>query len=109
MRSARDFCAWCSYVYPRLAGYELREEEGKKGRGAGAFGSKERKEVAEFYAAEASAAATTSQGGTRTARLYGLTCTAPVKYTGQTAIQRDIQNLKSALTGTQVEEAFMTA
>ena len=109
MRSAMDFGAWWSYVYPRLAGYELREEEAKKGRGAWTFGSKERKEFAEFYAAEASAAATASQGGTSTARLYGLTCTAPVKYTGQAAIQRDIQNLKSALTGAQIEEAFMTA
>jgi 5-methyltetrahydropteroyltriglutamate--homocysteine methyltransferase len=109
MRSAMDFGAWWSYVYPRLAGYELREEEAKKGRGAWTFGSKERKEFAEFYAAEASAAATASQGGTSTARLYGLTCTAPVKYTGQAAIQRDIQNLKSALAGAQVEEAFMTA
>ena len=109
MRSAMDFGAWWSYVYPRLAGYELREEEAKKGRGAWTFGSKERKEFAEFYAAEASAAATASQGGTSTARLYGLTCTAPVKYTGQAAIERDIQNLKSALTGARVEEAFMTA
>jgi 5-methyltetrahydropteroyltriglutamate--homocysteine methyltransferase len=109
MRSAMDFGAWWSYVYPRLAGYELREEEAKKGRGAWTFGSKERKEFAEFYAAEASAAATASQGGTSTARLYGLTCTAPVKYTGQAAIKRDIQNLKTALTGARVEEAFMTA
>jgi 5-methyltetrahydropteroyltriglutamate--homocysteine methyltransferase len=109
MRSAMDFGAWWSYVYPRLAGYELREEEAKKGRAAWTFGSKERKEFAEFYAAEASAAATASQGGTSTARLYGLTCTAPVKYTGQAAIQRDIQNLKSALAGAHVEEAFMTA
>ena len=30
MRSAMDFGAWWSYVYPRLAGYELREEEAKK-------------------------------------------------------------------------------
>ena len=62
MRSAMDFGAWWSYVYPRLAGYELREEEAKKGRGAWTFGSKERKEFAEFYAAEASAAATASFG-----------------------------------------------
>jgi 5-methyltetrahydropteroyltriglutamate--homocysteine methyltransferase len=27
MQSAMDFGAWWSYVYPRLAGYELREEE----------------------------------------------------------------------------------
>jgi methionine synthase II (cobalamin-independent) len=70
MRSAMDFGAWWSYVYPRLAGYELREEQAKKGRAAWTFGSKERREFAEFYAAEASAAATASQGGTSTARLY---------------------------------------
>jgi 5-methyltetrahydropteroyltriglutamate--homocysteine methyltransferase len=117
MRRSVDFGAWWSYIYDRIAGFELREEEAKKGRAAWTFGSKERKEFAEFYAEEASAAAQSSAGSqacaaqaaTSTARLYGLTCTAPVKYTGQTAIQRDIQNLKSALTDGRVEEAFMTA
>ena len=109
MRSAMDFGAWWSYVYPRLAGYELREEQAKKGRAAWTFGSKERKEFTEFYAAEASAAATASQGGTSTARLYGLTCTGPVKYVGHDAIKRDIENLAAAVRATPVEDAFMTA
>src|SRR5262245_7607440 len=34
MRSAMDFGAWWSYVYPRLQGFELREEQASKGRGA---------------------------------------------------------------------------
>ena len=34
MRSTMDFGAWWSYVYPRLEGFELREEQAKKGRGA---------------------------------------------------------------------------
>jgi 5-methyltetrahydropteroyltriglutamate--homocysteine methyltransferase len=109
MRNAMDFGAWWSYIYPRLAGYELREEQAKKGRAAWTFGSKERKEFAEFYAAEASAAATASQGGTSTARLYGLTCTGPVKYVGHDAIKRDIENLAAAVRTTRVEDAFMTA
>jgi 5-methyltetrahydropteroyltriglutamate--homocysteine methyltransferase len=109
MRSAMDFGAWWSYVYPRLAGYELREEQAKKGRAAWTFGSKERREFAEFYAAEASAAATASQGGTSTARLYGLTCTGPVKYVGHDAIKHDIENLAAAVRANGVEEAFMTA
>ena len=50
-----DFGAWWSYVYDRLAGFELREEAAKKGRAAWTFGSKERKDFAEFYAEEASA------------------------------------------------------
>src|ERR1700759_4089054 len=51
MRSAMDFGAWWSYVYPRLGGFELSEEQAKKGRAAWTYGSKERKEFAAFYAA----------------------------------------------------------
>jgi 5-methyltetrahydropteroyltriglutamate--homocysteine methyltransferase len=116
MRRAMDFGAWWSYIYDRLAGFELREEQARKGRAAWTFGSKERKEFAEFYAAEASAgqsaaagAGAAAQSGTSTARLYGLTCTSPVKYTGQTVIQRDIGNLASAVRGARIEETFMTA
>ena len=108
MRRALDFGAWWSYVYDRLGGFELRQELAAKGRAAWTFGSKERKEFADFYAEEA-AVASTSQGSTSSARMYGLTCTGPVKYTGQAIIQRDIQNLKSAVSGARVEEAFMTA
>jgi 5-methyltetrahydropteroyltriglutamate--homocysteine methyltransferase len=42
MRKAVDFGAWWSYVYDRLAGFELRQEQAKKGRAAWTFGSKER-------------------------------------------------------------------
>jgi 5-methyltetrahydropteroyltriglutamate--homocysteine methyltransferase len=38
-----------------------------------------------------------------------LICTGPIAYTGQEALQRDIENLKSALRGTNVPEAFMPA
>jgi 5-methyltetrahydropteroyltriglutamate--homocysteine methyltransferase len=84
MRRSVDFGAWWSYVYDRLAGFEVREEAAKKGRAAWTFGSKERKEFAEFYADEASAGQTASQayggqGSTSSARMYGLTCVGPVK------------------------------
>ncbi len=112
MRRSVDFGAWWSYVYDRLAGFELREEAAQKGRAAWTFGSKERKEFAEFYAEEASAGqggAVAAQGATSSARMYGLTCTAPVKYTGKAIVEHDIENLKAALAGVSVEEAFMTA
>jgi 5-methyltetrahydropteroyltriglutamate--homocysteine methyltransferase len=112
MRRTMDFGAWWSYVYDRLAGFELREEQAKKGRAAWTFGSKERKEFAEFYAAEASAAqanVSAQQSGTSSARLYGLTCTGPVKYIGRSAIQRDTQNLDAAVGKARIEDAFMTA
>ena len=102
MRRSVDFGAWWSYVYDRLAGFEVREEAAKKGRAAWTFGSKERKNFAEFYAEEASAGQTASQaygaqGSTSSARMYGLTCLGPVKYTGQHAIERDTANLAAHL------------
>ncbi len=111
MRRSLDFGAWWSYVYDRLAGYEVREEVAKKGRLAWTFGSKERKEFAEFYAAEASAgqSADGNQAATSSARMYGLTCVGPVKYTGQAAVRRDTENLAAALRSAGAQEAFMTA
>jgi 5-methyltetrahydropteroyltriglutamate--homocysteine methyltransferase len=41
--------------------------------------------------------------------MFGLTCTGPIKYTGHAIIAQDIANLKSALGGTGVTEAFVTA
>ena len=108
MRSNVDYGAWWSYVYDRLAGFELRQDVAAKGRGAWTFGSKERKEFAQFYA-EDGGMGSSGQAGSSSARMYGLACTAPVKYTGHAIIQRDIQNLASAISGARVEEAFMTA
>src|SRR5579859_243139 len=41
--------------------------------------------------------------------LSQVVCTGPVSYTGQAAVQQDIQNLKAALKAVNVEEAFMPA
>jgi 5-methyltetrahydropteroyltriglutamate--homocysteine methyltransferase len=40
---------------------------------------------------------------------WRLACAAPVKYTGQAAIQRDIQNLAAALGDSWIADTFMTA
>ncbi|MGH7032410.1 MAG: cobalamin-independent methionine synthase II family protein, partial [Stellaceae bacterium] len=116
MRAAVDYGAWWSYVYDRLGGFELREEQARQGRAAWTFGSKERKEFSEFYEMEASAGqqgaasgGAAAPTGTSTARLYGLTCTGPVKYSGHAAIERDIANLKAAIGKAKIEEAFITA
>lgn len=107
MRSSADTGAWWSYVYPRLAGFELRQEVLAKGRAAWTFGSKERQEFAEFYADYG--AGMGSPSNTSSNRMLGLVCTGPVKYTGQDAIRRDTQNMKAALSGSSIAEAFMTA
>jgi 5-methyltetrahydropteroyltriglutamate--homocysteine methyltransferase len=38
-----------------------------------------------------------------------MVCTGPISYRGQEAIQKDIENLKTALTGLKAEDAFMPA
>ena len=108
MRAAVDYGAWWSYVYDRLAGFELSQEVATKGRGAWTFGSKERKEFAQFYAEDAGMGPA-GQSGTSSARMYGLTCTGPVRYVGQAAITRDIANLTAAASGSGVADVFMTA
>jgi 5-methyltetrahydropteroyltriglutamate--homocysteine methyltransferase len=108
MRRSVDFGAWWSYVYDRLAGFELRPEQANKGRGAWTFGSKERKEFAAFYADDGGMGSA-GGAGSSSSRMFGLTCTGPIKYTGHAIVAHDIQNLASALGGARVEEAFMTA
>ncbi len=107
MRRAVDYGAWWSYVYDRLGGFELRQSVAEKGRGAWTFGSKERREFAEFYAEDGGMGS--AQTGSSSARMYGLTCTGPVKYVGHAAIKRDIDNLKAGLAHARAEDAVMTA
>ncbi len=107
MRRSVDFGAWWSYVYDRLAGFEVRTETAEKGRAAWTFGSKERKEFADFYAEDGGIGG--ARTGSSSSRMYGLTCVGAVKYVGQSAIKRDIDRLKSAIAGVRIEEAFITA
>ena len=93
MRRAVDFAAWWSYVYDRLAGFEIRKENTAKGRAVYTIGSKERKEFAEFYAEDG------GMGGPSPSPIFGLICTGPVKYIGQQAVRRDIDLLTSATRG----------
>ena len=98
-RAAVDYGAWWSYIYQRLDGFEVRDDDPAQ-RGYGPHSSKDRSVFKDFYdtgqamAGGGSAGSTTN---TATARLAQLVCTGPVKYTGHTFIQRDIANLKAAL------------
>jgi 5-methyltetrahydropteroyltriglutamate--homocysteine methyltransferase len=103
MSRAVDFAAWWSYVYDRLAGFEIRKENAKMGRAVYSFGSKDRKDFAEFYAQDGGMA------GSKPSPIFGLICTGPVKYVGQQAVRRDIDLLKSGLRGVSTEDAFITA
>jgi 5-methyltetrahydropteroyltriglutamate--homocysteine methyltransferase len=53
--------------------------------------------------------ATVRQGANAAARAAPLACTGPVSYTGHAQVQSDIDNLRAALAGVRVEEAFLPA
>ena len=108
MRAAVDYGAWWSYVYDRLAGFELRQALAEKGRAGWTFGSRERKEFAQFYREDGGMGASGASGSS-SSRMFGLACAAPVRYTGHAAIARDLENLKAAMRGARAEEAFLTA
>jgi len=89
--------SWAQYALERLSGFERRsikqDATNPFKRGA------DRTKFAEFYAELDSkeAVSTTTEA----------ICVGPIKYTGQAELQRDIDNLKAALKGVKVEEAFL--
>src|SRR5436305_5566692 len=93
--------SWSQYALERLSGFERRPM--KAGANPFARGA-DRSRFAEFYAEldARDAPATQSEAA----------CIGPIAYTGQAALQRDIDNLRAALaenaaTGAAVTEAFL--
>jgi 5-methyltetrahydropteroyltriglutamate--homocysteine methyltransferase len=86
--------SWSQYVLERLSGFDRRPAATDPyARGA------DRARFPEFYAEldERDGRATT----------FDSVCVGPIAYTGQAELQRDIDNLKAALKGVKVEEAFL--
>ena len=99
--------SWNAYQRSRLSGFEARPATAGSGTGA-AQQRKDRMNFPGYYAEQAKSGVTYYRnpgrvGGAGTQWI----CTSPVKYTGHQALQRDIDNLKSALALTKVEEGFM--
>jgi 5-methyltetrahydropteroyltriglutamate--homocysteine methyltransferase len=88
--------SWSQYLLERMSGFERRPVA----PGANPFArGADRTRFAEFYA-ELDA----KEGFATTAESV---CVGPIAYTGQAALQRDIDNFKAALKGVRVEEAFL--
>jgi 5-methyltetrahydropteroyltriglutamate--homocysteine methyltransferase len=89
--------SWSQYVLERLSGFERRPIKtgtvNPFARGA------DRTRFSEFYA-ELDARETP-------ATISESICVGPIAYTGQAALQRDIDNLKAALKSVSVEEGFL--
>jgi 5-methyltetrahydropteroyltriglutamate--homocysteine methyltransferase len=88
--------SWSQYVIERLSGFERRPI--KPGANPFARGA-DRTRFAEFYA-ELDARETP-------ATILESICVGPIAYTGQAALQRDIDNFKAALGQVKVEEGFL--
>jgi 5-methyltetrahydropteroyltriglutamate--homocysteine methyltransferase len=89
--------SWAQYALTRLSGFERRPIKNEAAnpfkRGA------DRTRFAEFYAEldAKEGVATTSEA----------ICVGPIAYTGQSELQRDIDNFKAALKNVKVEQAFL--
>ncbi|MDR0360892.1 MAG: cobalamin-independent methionine synthase II family protein [bacterium] len=95
---------WAWYAWERLSGFEPRPMDP-----SGLFRGHDRAQFAEFYE-EAGRSGTLWHGQTDAIVLETFSrqpvCRAPIAYRPE-AVQRDIANLKAALEGTGVQEAFL--
>ena len=92
--------SFITYVRERLTGFETREGQPREDPW---MGSREVLAFPEFYQWNAQ---------TRTGVVVppaDLVCTGPIAYNGQAALQTDVDTLKAAVQGHQVEEVFMPA
>jgi 5-methyltetrahydropteroyltriglutamate--homocysteine methyltransferase len=87
--------SFVSYINERLGGYEVDTRAGPRNQWTS---SREGLSFPEFYAQ-------THPASTHTHMI----CTGPITYKGHAQLKRDIANLKAALQGVAVEEAFMPA
>ena len=88
--------SWSQYALERLGGFERRPLKA----GANPFQrGTDRSRFAEFYAE--------LDAREEVATSVDAVCIAPIAYTGQAELTRDIGNFKAALAAVKVEEAFL--
>jgi len=93
--------SWSQYALERLSGFERRAGAG----GASRFArGADRSRFAEFYAELDAASGPPATAG---ASIGEAVCVAPIRYTGQAEVQRDIANFKAALARAGVAEGFL--
>jgi 5-methyltetrahydropteroyltriglutamate--homocysteine methyltransferase len=104
MSTAVDYGAWASYIYERLSGYEVRALPERMDLLNEILGqSRDRNEFADFYRSSEAGV------GELAYPTHFPINIGPIRYTGQAYVQRDIDNLKAALSGNPVAGAFLTA
>lgn len=95
--------SWSRYILDRISGFEERQEKtpGFKSAVAG----KDRQDFAAFYEEYESTFGFVGLG--RAFKAGTFVATGPIRYTGQALIQRDIADLKKAIAGQSVVNAFL--
>ena len=104
MMDAADYGAWSMYVYDRLSGFERREVSLKDALKEIMGDSTDRRDFAGYYGSAA-----ISRMAERERPVPLAVNVAPIRYTGQALVQRDIANFKAALENVRVTDAFMSA
>ena len=106
MRAATDLAAWGVYIFGRLDGFgpapssAVAPDRARPGEPMRIVGERwEQRKFKNFYTTAAHVPSTASRPA----------CIGPIKYTGQKAIQRDLENLASATKAAGVKEAFVTS
>jgi 5-methyltetrahydropteroyltriglutamate--homocysteine methyltransferase len=101
--------SWQTYARGRLSGIEQRALGQGDDPAYGSITARESKVFPEFFKrgmfTRQSLPGVQSGGGFQ----EGVFCTGPLKYIGQEQCQRDIDNIKAAAQGVQVEELVLTA
>ena len=98
---ASDYGPWLGYVWERLSGWEVKPGE------APAMTLRDSDQFPDFYPnmwQEVGGAK-----GSATELILTTVITGPVSYTGHRLIERDLANLKAALSRARVQEVFVTA
>jgi 5-methyltetrahydropteroyltriglutamate--homocysteine methyltransferase len=95
--------SWSRYILDRLSGFEERHDKSPGFKAAVA--GKDRRDFAEFY--EEYEATYGFVGMGKTFKTGSWFVTGPIRYTGQTLIQRDIEDIKRGITGSGAADAFM--
>jgi len=101
---AVDYAAWATYVYGRLGGFERRPVTLEDPLKAVMGDSRDRRDFPGYYAQLTAARAVRRSGPIELP-----VSVAPIRYTGQALMQRDIANFKAALHNVPAEGAFMSA
>ncbi len=106
MRAAADLAAWGTYIFGRLAGFgpapagAAAPDRAVAGQPMRIVGERwEQRDFAAFYAEAAKVPATASRPA----------CIGPIAYTAESALKRDLANLKAATEAAGIEEAFVTS